>query len=543
MQANLSAERVVPVGRRLTGIYVQCFVWYLLGVIALWVAGIEGVYAHPTPFYALFSPVFDSLLVPGTVLALCWLGYLAIRLSTICDPVSSKRRMVAAIVLWALLTVLLGAGLGRTAVREGRPLLDVLGDHWTAVRWHLPAITVSLAAGAALCVAFGRLRWFEEEPSPRTTRAVLMGIFLFLVLFAAAVAMIRGGFSGISQAYTRYRYEYIGDIGQGGSIRGLFRNYEKLHPYLSLHGKAHPPGATAILWVLCYVFGTGEMGLSIATILFGTLGIVPLYLWAKDLTDRRTALIGCMLYAVIPSIVLFTATSGDILFVPFSLTTLFLFWRAIHRRSVAYALAAGSFYALCSLISFTQLSIGAFFVLVGLWRLKNRSTRFAVAQTALCMITGFAATHAFVWFWSNFNVFACFDLCHRQFYLDQFHLDQAEPRYAGWVYRFLNPMTWFYFAGIPVSALLIWRLVRPDKDTKALFICFALTLAVLDLCYLGRGEGERSALYVYPFMVVPAAHLLGALHRTAKVHGPLFVTLAFMAFQCWFTESYFYTYW
>ena len=76
-----------------------------------------------------------------------------------------------------------------------------------------------------------------------------------------------------------------------------------------------------------------------------------------------------------------------------------------------------------------------------------------------------------------------------------------------------------------------------------LFIVFALTILALDILYLARGEGERSAMYVLPFAAIPAAHMLDELGRKAESVGPLFVTVSFLAFQCWFIESMFYTYW
>ena len=43
------------------------------------------------------------------------------------------------------------------------------------------------------------------------------------------------------------------------------------------------------------------------------IAVLPLYLWAKEITDRRTARFACLVYALMPSIVIFTATSADIL--------------------------------------------------------------------------------------------------------------------------------------------------------------------------------------------------------------------------------------
>ena len=355
--------------------------------------------------------------------------------------------------------------------------------------------------------------------------------------------MLRDGPKGITCVYDRYTYEYISDIGKGGSIHGLFRDYVKMHPYLSMHAKVHPPGPIVLLWILSLFFGQDAMSLSLATMAVGALGVVPLFWWTRDLTSTRVGLTCALMYAVVPSIVLFTATSADILFTPFTFLTLFCFGRAMARRSAPYALAAGALYALLSLTSFSLISLGGYFGLMGLWKLAKPETRGAVIQTALLMIGAFLAVQFAVRVWSGFNIVDCFAASQAQFNRDQFELDQKMPRFPSWTWKFLNPLCWVYFAGIPVTVLFLARLRRPEAATRALFIVFALTLLILDALYVARGEGERSAMYVFPFMVLPAAHALDEIGARTRSLAPLAATLSFLAFQCWLTESYFYTYW
>ena len=420
-----------------------------------------------------------------------------------------------------------------------RPELDL-----ASLPWHLPAAAVFLG-GFALW--FWRLRrgdWFEDNWSPRTGRVFVAGLLVFAILFPAALAMVREGPSGIAAPYERHDKEYIVDIGKGTSLQGLFRDYIKMHPHLSMHSKVHPPGPVALLWVFSMVtFTQAPLPLAITTILFGAAAVIPLYFWTRDMAGPRVARTACTLYAVVPTIVLFTATSADILFMPFTLTTLFLFWRALHRRSIPYALAAGFLYALMSLLSFSLVAIGAFFEFVSLWRLFQRGSRLAVFQTAALMLTAFIATHFAVRWWSGFDVIACFRICKEQFETDQANLDLITPRFPWWAWKFLNPLCWLYFAGIPVSVLFLRRLLKPEPDTRTLFLLFALTLLVLDLFYLARGEGERSAMYIIPFLVVPAAHLLDRIGRETRSIGPLAATVCFLAAQCWLTETMLYTYW
>ena len=52
-----------------------------------------------------------------------------------------------------------------------------------------------------------------------------------------------------------------------------------------------------------------------------------------------------------------------------------------------------------------------------------------------------------------------------------------------------------------------------------------------------------SRLNIVPFVILPAACMLDDIGRRARSLAPLAVTLGFLAFQCWITESLFYTFW
>lgn len=528
------------VATRLTGRYVRTLVWSLTAVVVLWLIGLEAIYGHPTPFYAAPKPAFNTILVPGAFATMSWAAYLIV------SRRFTNRSRTSSLLGWAGLTVLSVALCGvfyQQAAAQSQPVTTFTAEFLAVLKWHALAIVAFTLFLAAFMRTVRDDRWFRSEPDPQRVRWILAGLILFSAGFACTIAMLRGGPTGIAQAYMRTTYEYIGDIGSGRSIQGLFSDYLRLRPHLSMHARVHPPGPIALLWLLSYVVGRGAMALSLATVVFGAFGIVPLYFWAREITSKRVALTCCLLYSVMPSIVLFTATSADILFTPFTLTTLFLFTRAVRRRSVACAALAGIGYAILSLLKFSLIGIGVYFGIVGLWLLFRREMRRSVVQTAIVMGLAFLLAHAAVRWWSGFDIIACFHACKAQFDLDQHHLDLITPRWPAWTWKFLNPAAWLFFAGIPASLLFFWRLRRPDPAHRGLFLVFLLTFVALDLLYLARGEGERSALYVFPFIALPAAHLLDEIGGRARSTAPLAATLAFMAFQCWLIESYLYTYW
>lgn len=534
--------------RRLASLYRRWGLRYLLGVLVLWWLGFEAIYGNPTPFYALFVPAFHAFLTPFTMLGVFWLAILVVFWRT--PGARGPWRAYGLPALWLCYMLLVVAPVAWVTFSPSMPWRIPPSEVWQELRMHLLVLAIFLLFLGGLYAVLRRTKWFDEDTSPRLTACMLVGMIVFCFAFSGAVAMLRDGTMGIAGAYSRFNYEYTGDIGFGGSLHGLFAEYVSNHKFLSIHAKVHPPGPIAILWILSLglqiflgIEGRDPLSLSLATMVVGSLAVVPLYFWVKDLLGRRAALTACLLYVVMPSIVLFTATSADILFMPFTILTLFLFGRALDRASIPYAVGAGILYAMTSLISFSLLSLGVYFGLMGLLRLRDKNRRFAVLQTAVVMLVGFLGLHIAVCLWSGFDMVAAFRAAKAQFDLDQVNLEVVSPRAPSWAWKFLNPLDWLYFAGIPVSVLFFWRMAKPEAATKALFIVFALTLVGLDLLYLARGEGERSAMYILPFLLVPAAHAMDRLGQASSRVTPLMVTLAALAFQCWFTETFFYTYW
>lgn len=567
-----------PSGRQLVGAYCRTLIWYLLGMAALWLIGIEAIYGHPTPFYALYHPVFTTPSQLLVLVALFGLIYWALSQSFL---QRNGLRFQVGLVVWTLCLLLFGGQTVYEYLQLRGAMPDAATTHRAVLLRQIPALLVFLVALLGLLAFQRRVHCYGAPAAAATPQAsgpytqggtlyvpkakqaatstaredftarerawLLLVFFGFAIAFPCAIAYLRGGLDGISQAYARSTYEYIGDIGKTPDIRSFFARYNEIHPYLSMHAKVHPPGPVVVLWLLSPIsllFGDDAVfGLSLMTILFGALGVFPLYYWVREMLTERVAIVATMLYVCMPTIVLFSATSADILFTPFTLCTLFAFERALRRESIPAAVFAGIGYACMSLLSFSLIGVGIYFALAGLWRMRDAAMRKTVVQTAAIMILFVLGTHGAVYLWSGFNVIECFQLAKQQFDTDQHHLDLLTPRLPAWTYRIINPLCWFYFAGIPVSILFIRRLIaRGAAHRDVVLQCF-LALVVLNLLYLARGEGERSAMYLMPFLAIPAALMIDDIGRARQSVGPLAATLAFLAFQCWFTEIYFYTYW
>ena len=523
-------------GGRLFSFYTLVFAWYVFLFSVASIIGLEPLYMQMPPFYG--SPNAASN-VPGVTMLAATLALVLFAVFRRLAGVPISRTIRFALLLGGL-AILLALQLVAVAVSPSVGLADFVSDF----RWHLVVIVVA-AVGMMLALRFiRRVNWWEQDISNKAAWRVVTALAVFCFVFAGSIAMLRDGTEGIANAYNRGPYEYVDDIGKGLTITGLLRDYNTIHPMLSMHAKVHPPGPIVMLWIMSmFVFSRDALVLSLGTMAVGTLALFPLFVWVREMINQRVALTCCALYTLIPSIVIFTATSADIMFLPLLMFTLLFFWRALHRGSVTYAIAAGIMYALMSLTSFSLLTVGAFFGFVGLWRLKDTETRMNVIKTAVLMLASFLILHGVVRMATGFDVIECFRLSHAQFQEDQVNVDLTQPRYPSWAFKFFNPLCWFFYAGIPVSILFIWRLLKPDVDVKQLFITFALTLLIMTPLYLARGEGERSAMYVLPFIVIPAAHMIDQIGKSARSLQPFAMTVLFLAAQCWLIESYLYTYW
>ena len=78
---------------------------------------------------------------------------------------------------------------------------------------------------------------------------------------------------------------------------------------------------------------------------------------------------------------------------------------------------------------------------------------------------------------------------------------------------------------------------------RTVLVLLVLGVLALNFLYLARGEGERSAMYLYPFLIAPAAHALAEICGRERRTAALWTVLAFLAGQTLLTEMLFYTYW
>jgi len=504
--------------------YLVVFILFLLLnfliMFIVYSIGIEPIYRHITPFYALWKPIHHSYLfslqLPLSILIGTILIYYANKLS--------YKILIASIlsILYVIFYFLLTKKISSQLIYELVVLLTV-----TCI---LPYLT--------------NICFNKKVESFKNIWILLVGIYLFYICISFEVAAIRGGIDVISQPYQRTKYEYIGDIGITKSIYELFNRYHEIQPYMSLHARLAPPGPLSLLWLVSYLIGNSPLSLSIFTVLFGGLAIFPLFLWIKELSEKqvKTALGGTLLYAIIPSLVLFCATSTEILYMPFLFLSLWGFEKAINSHSILYIFFAGILFAILSLFKFTLLSVAIYFILRGLLSLYERKTPFLrLVLLSLSMLIGFFSFYLILCSFTGYKPIRVFLQSQKMFNEDMFALQSISQRYSLWWFKLFTPWSWIYFTGIPIFLGFLFQIKTTQKHDLLEYSLFLATLLVLDIAYIAPGEGERSALYIFPFFLIPALRYWGT--KSKDNPNLMIIVSAFMIFQAVLTESLFYTYW
>lgn len=521
MNNTINTEENSPLKNILFFFIIFCFILttYFLFIFILYLIGVEPIYRHITPFYALWKPVYPSLFHSLKLPFLILIGGFFL------FYINHKIVRILCILVCSILLLL------SYYIQEKTLSLLMFNNVF---------LFVFIILSPLLFTKILQRKNFEDT---KKTIFILLGIYLFYILFSIEVASIRDGFTAISHPYQRAKYEYIGDIGITKNIYELFNRYHEIQPHLSLHGRLAPPGPLSLLWFCSYFIGKEPMALSLFTILFGGFAIFSLFLWIKKLSDNNTetAITGTFLYTLIPSLVLFCATSTEILYMPILFLVLWTFEKSLKESTLPVIFVSGILFAILSLFKFTLLSVGIYFLLRGVSLLYLKQTPFSrLLFLGLTMFSSFILFYFLLCSFTGYKPIQVFSNAQEMFQEDIQSLQIISPRYSLWWFKLFTPLSWIYFTGIPILLGFLGQLKTKERSGKTEIIVFLLTLLILNFAYIAPGEGERSALYVFPFFLVPAIRFWQNYFSNARIFG---VVTLFLLFQTVLTESLFYTYW
>ncbi len=432
---------------------------------------------------------------------------------------------------------------------EGQEPLSPLYAIWSPVLslWLAPA----LAAGLTVVLVGHRL--------PRRPNLWPAAIGALLLLLAAiGLALVRGGPPALTAPFVIYAGEdYTADLPLALAAPGRFlTSFVDLMPRLSLHGCTHPPGFTLFLAAAVRLLGGAPLARALLVIVLGALAMLPLHALACRRYGPEAARLAVALYAGVPAVLLFTATSLDALLPLPSLVALDLADRG-RRGAPWWGLAAGATIALVTFFSFSGLAllpIGAAVLLgptVATGDERNGGTRSAGAVRCGWLLAGFLFPYLLLRLAAGFDMAACFMRGRANLAIieEQMKGRGAHPA-RDFVYTsFGNLLAFAVGLGSPVVILVTaairrqWRAVHRQRRrwrADGLLIGLMVVLAGMTLSYVYLLEVERIWLFLVGPLVVVAGAELARRQPSPRLIAQL---LALLVGQALVMETLLYTFW
>ena len=348
-----------------------------------------------------------------------------------------------------------------------------------------------------------------------------------------SVALMDGGMWAIWKPFDRAGSEYFGDVHWVGGVGEFLRTYvERLHLY-GVHTQTHPPGAVLFLYFVKCAFGPGVQSAAWAAVIVTATAVIPFYLLARDLGGERMAAAAVAIYSLVPSLVLFGATSMDGVFLVPLMWSMFLMQRMIVKPRIANALAAAIALTVSLMMSYVTVCVGVMMAIYGLLEVRRRPWTRAGAGLACGLLIV-----CFLWLIylaSGFNYVRCFEASR---YFDHYLMHTfglSLGRYLD--ISFANLVAFLIGMGLPV-VVLWWEEFR-HLDKFGVAGCVAIV--GFSFAKLFTRETERIWLFFAPVAILAAANAI--VRSGANERRVLNWAMGLLFVQTWVFQLLLYTIW
>ncbi len=400
-----------------------------------------------------------------------------------------------------------------------------------------PEIVIPLALGALFLFLVPRI---ERLPLPAFLAAIVAFAWLFSVTLALESGHIRmfqgcclpGGDAAILSAQFERDGEYYAavPIVQQLGPRTFAQRFPQLDQpgtrTLPLHVSTHPPGAPMFLWALSKLTYGSVLGVSLLVTLIGALGALPTYAMAKEIYGEEAARAAAVLFAASPGVLIYSATSMDVVF----MTSVAVAAAALVRapRSGAWAVGAGVLTATAMALTWGALGLAVVGMGIGLLALRDGLAFRTLAARGLLALGGFVVGAAVILATTGINLIAAYGPTFDR----QIHYLTYRRSFPYWLVG--NVVAFLIAAGIAQTSLFVgetarrWRERRPGFETV---VWAALITGTLTSVF--KGETDHNWMFFLPLLVTAASA------SAERVRGAAAGGLA----QAVLTEALFYTGW
>jgi hypothetical protein len=404
------------------------------------------------------------------------------------------------------------------------------GWYWDVYR--RPVSPRHLIFVVIIFLALGLVTYLLRHPDRVFTGLVLLTGLGVITVFSLGYIQGQGAeYVRLKYAGTNHRSYALIATGESPAPLEAVREYEQRYG-LKMFPSTKPPGVVLLYVVLEKVVNAvqpdhTDEGRFLTftrwiTFIFPVLSFFVLwvlYFFVRRLVPREDALLPCILYVFVPSVILFPLFLDQVLYPLLFLTGYILLYQVVKRRSVLLAVLAGLYIYVAIFFTFSLLTlIPLFFVLLGLDYWLNFKERKISKSFWLVLGIGAGITVLFVLFrvFLNYDFFQRYATAMRvvrnfDFVLrtgQQATVDLAtttvQPSLKQ-IFRaaFLNNIELAAAVGFPIFLLFLWRIVRTlialvrRKASNLDFALGAMCLTYIALNLYGQVQGEVSRLWIF----------------------------------------------
>jgi hypothetical protein len=340
-------------------------------------------------------------------------------------------------------------------------------------------VVFSFATAATLAMQSGRIRTFSGCCLPGTGMAMIEAPFDRTGEYFASVPLV-------DEMGPRTFAERFPELDRRG-----------VH-VLPLHATTHPPGAPMLLWLLWRLTGRSALAVALAVVAIGAIGVLPAYAIARGAYDEPVARRAAVLFACSPAVLVYSATSMDVVFMTAVAVPLAAVVRA--PKSFAWSVATGLLAAAALGLTWAALVVAPVGLGVGLLAVSSGEPLRRVAARGVSAIASFLGGVLIVRAATGIDLAASYRVAVDR----QVHYATYDRSYAYWILG--NVVALLISAGVAQTALLItetgrrWRARRPGLES--VLWC---TLALSSLLGVFKGETDHNWLFFVPVLVAAAA--------------------------------------
>jgi hypothetical protein len=300
----------------------------------------------------------------------------------------------------------------------------------------------------------------------------------------------------------------------------ILMKFDELLPQLLSHAKSNMPGKI-LLFEFFKLFTSSPRIMGYMVVAFSSVGSLLLYGICKRLfLDQRAAYFAFILYALIPGRLYFLPILNTVTPV-FILLCLYLFLLYLEKKHWLLAGLLGIALYFLILFEASPLTTGIIFVGILIYTVREkRLDARDVLRLCSSLFLAFVGIYILFSLVFNFNLFPTFLYMLKD--AAQFN-SRADRGYFIWLGE--NIKDFFFSVGLPVMIIYIYLAAHLFSDWEMLkdirhwpmeniyIVTLLVTILVVDLLGINRGEVMRLWIYLAVFFQVPAALFLAKIRK------------------------------